>query len=64
VIRARLIACESTSTRISTTSTPRGTSGSTQPRLSGWRQTGRRAARAIVTRTLSYRGAATASART
>jgi hypothetical protein len=44
-IRARPIGCGSSCTRVSTTSTRRGTSGCTPPRSNGWRRAGRRADR-------------------
>jgi hypothetical protein len=44
-ISARRIGCGSSCTRVSTTSTRRGTSGCTPPRSNGWRRAGRRADR-------------------
>jgi hypothetical protein len=44
-ISARPIGCGSSCTRVSTTSTRRGTSGCTPPRSNGWRRAGRRADR-------------------
>ena len=47
-IRARPIGCGSSCTRVSTTSTRRGTGGCTPPRSNGWRRAGRRADRTAV----------------